>query len=187
MTLLKIAFPTTFFNLLLALTIGVSTTAIAQTTPESDETKPIEVVSNSLDATEKAGKSIYRGDVVITQGSTVITGDVVTLLHPNSELSQAISSGNPATFKRYSIEQQKWISGYAQEITYNAQLKTILLKGKAHVEQAGENSIDGPEIFYDLTQKTLSAKGSNKENQRVKVIFTPEKKPTDTPTPKAAP
>lgn len=186
MTFFKTAYTPLFFSLIFALLMSFNAASADETVPEPDESKPIEVVSNSLDATEKEGKSIYRGAVVITQGTTVITGDVVTLLHPNSELSEAISKGNPATFKRYSFEQQKWMTGHAQEITYNAQLKTLLFKGKAQVEQAGENSIQGPEIFYDLTHKTLSAKGSAQKSQRIKVIFTPEKKPVETDNPQQA-
>ena len=149
-----------------------------------DEEQPVEVVANSLDAAEKLGRSIYIGDVVITQGSTKITGDKVTIEHPLSVLESAVATGKPATFKRYSLEQQKWLTGHAEQITYNAKLKTLLFQGNALVEQEGENSIQGPEIFYDLTQKTLSAKGSGESDQRIKVIFTPQA-PTENPsTPK---
>lgn len=151
-----------------------STLSADDNTTQSDDLKPVEVVADQLDAAEKEGTSVYRGSVVITQGTTVITGDKITIQHPNSKLSEAVALGNPATFKRFSFEQQKWLTAKAQEITYNAQDKTLKFVGDARVEQAGENSIQGPEIFYDLTQKTLSAKGSGELNQRIKVIFTPE-------------
>ena len=147
-----------------------------------DEQQPIEVVANRLDAAEKLGKSVYIGEVVITQGTTQITGDQVSIEHPQSVLESAIATGKPATFKRYSPEQQKWLSGHAEQITYNAKLKTLLFQGNALVEQEGENSIQGPEIFYDLAQKTLSAKGSGEADQRIKVVFTPAPAETSSTT-----
>ncbi|BBP43208.1 lipopolysaccharide transport periplasmic protein LptA [Thiosulfativibrio zosterae] len=150
-------------------------------TTKPDEEQPVEVIANRLDAAEKLGKSIYIGDVVITQGTTKITGDQVSIEHPLSVLESAVATGKPATFKRYSLEQQKWLTGHAEQITYNAKLKTLLFQGDALVEQEGENSIQGPEIFYDLTQKTLRAKGSGEADQRIKVIFTPQT-PAETPS-----
>lgn len=138
----------------------------------SDDNLPIEVTANSLDAQDKKGISIYQGSVVITQGTTTIKGDKVTLHHPQRKISTAIVTGNPATFKRYIQDENGWITGHADKITYSVSQKTLLLEGHAQVVQEGQNSISGPKIFYDLTHKTLTAKGG-KQN-RIKMIFTPE-------------
>lgn len=146
----------------------------ASTQPQkANEDLPVEVTADSLIAKDKAGISIYKGNVVITQGTTTIKGDVVTLHHPERQISNAIAVGKPATFKRYLPEEKGWVNGKADKIIYSAANKTLLLEGHAEVIQKGQNSITGPKILYDLKHKTLSAKGGKK--QRIKMIFTPEK------------
>ncbi len=147
----------------------------ADSQPENDEsTLPVEVTADKLVSQEQKGESVYTGNVIITQGTTVIKGDKVTLHHPDRKLAKAIVIGQPATFKRFLPEEQKWVNGHADQITYDTEQKTVLLEGDAYVNQEGQNSISGPKIYYDLTKKTLSAYGDRDEKQRVKVIFQPE-------------
>ena len=41
----------------------------------SDNSKPINVQADSAEMDDKRGVAIYRGDVIITQGTLKITGD----------------------------------------------------------------------------------------------------------------
>lgn len=140
---------------------------------------PIEVTADQLLAQDKKGQSVYSGRVEIVQGTTTIKGDKVTLEHPERQFNKAIILGKPATFKRFIEEDQQWVNGHADKITYQADKKTVLLEGNAFVNQEGQNSISGPKIFYDMTEKTLSATGNKKEQKRIKVIFTPEEEQGD--------
>ncbi|BBN59826.1 OstA-like protein [Hydrogenovibrio marinus] len=162
------------FTLLLMLSmLFTAFSAHAENTANtSDENLPVEVTADSLNAKDKEGVSIYQGNVVITQGTTTIKGDKVTLHHPHRKISTAIVIGKPATFKRYLEEEKGWVTGHADKITYSAAQKTLLLEGHAQVIQEGKNSISGPKILYDLTLKTLSAKGEKQD--RIKMIFTPD-------------
>ncbi|MDX1796138.1 MAG: lipopolysaccharide transport periplasmic protein LptA [Hydrogenovibrio sp.] len=149
--------------------------ASAQTQTQNDEEKlPIEVTADTLSAKDKEGISIYTGNVIITQGTTTITGDKVTLHHPNRKVSTAIVVGTPATFRRYIPDEKNWVNGKADKITYTASKRTVLLEGNAQVVQEGKNSISGPEILYNVKEKTLFAKGNKKEQKRIKMIFTPD-------------
>jgi lipopolysaccharide export system protein LptA len=162
------------FSLMLALSIlFCAFSAQAENAANtSDENLPVEVTADSLNAKDKEGISVYQGNVVITQGTTTIKGDKVTLHHPQRKISTAIVIGKPATFKRYLEEEKGWVTGHADKITYSTAQKTLLLEGHAQVVQEGKNSITGPKILYDLTRKTLSAKGEKQE--RIKMIFTPD-------------
>lgn len=162
--------------LVIALSLALSLPVLANTT-KPDEQQPVEITANSLDANETKGVSVYLGQVVITQGSTVIKGEEVTLIHPNNQLEKAISVGKQATFKRYLPEEKKWIKGRANKITHYALERKIVFEGKAYIQQEGKNSIEGPYIAYDLVKKTLTAKSTPTESQRIKVIFTPAKTP----------
>lgn len=164
---------TSFFLLLTAINVQANS---AET--NANESLPIEIKADSLVSQDQKGQSIYKGRVIITQGTTVIHGDKVTIFHPNRKVIKAIVIGQPATFKRYLPEDKDWIDGRADTITYHAERRTVLLEGHAFVNQEGKNSISGPEILYNLNDKTLSAKGNKTEKKRITVIFEPEKSNT---------
>lgn len=168
-TLLSYLLTALLFSLTATNAIGADTQAA-----NDDANKPVEVTADKLVSQEQKGESVYTGHVIITQGTTVIKGDKVTLHHPERKLSKAIVVGEPATFKRFLPEEQNWVKGHADKITYDTEKKTVLLEGDAYVNQEDKNSISGPKIYYDLTEKTLSAYGNREEKQRVKVIFQPE-------------
>lgn len=141
--------------------------------PKLEKSLPVEVTADTLVSQDLKGQSTYSGHVMIVQGSTTLNGDKVVLNHPNRKFSGAVITGKPASFKRYLADQMQWVNGHAKTITYKAEDKTILLEGDAYINQEGQNSISGPKIFYNLENRTLSASGDQKQQKRIKVIFTP--------------
>ncbi|WP_051144998.1 lipopolysaccharide transport periplasmic protein LptA [Thiomicrorhabdus sp. Kp2] len=142
-----------------------------QNTP--DEQQPVNISANSLLASEKTGKSVYKGNVIITQGSLTLKGETVNITHPKNQLTTVVANGNPATFKRFSQIDQAWLKGKAQKIEYNALNKTVLLIGNAVVEQPGKHVISGPKLFYDIAKQTLQAQSTATENKRISVTLNP--------------
>lgn len=143
------------------------------TVKQPDETQPVNITADSLKSSEKSGKSIYNGNVIVTQGSLTLKGDVIEISHPKGELKEVIARGKPATFKRYSQVDQAWLKGQAQKIQYNTANKTVLLVGDAQVEQPGKHIIKGPELFYDISNQTLQAQSTETEKKRISVTFNP--------------
>lgn len=168
-------------KLLLTLLLGsFALSYSALSSAQQDETKlPIEVTADRLVSQDQKGISVYTGNVVITQGTTQIKGDKVTLHHPNRKISQAIILGKPATFKRFIPEEKNWVNGHAKTITYDTQKKTVLLEGDAFVNQENKNSISGPRILYNTLEKTLNAQGDKAQKKRIKVIFESEEDKDD--------
>ena len=151
-----------------------------------DDEQPVNITASSLEASEKTGKSTYKGNVIITQGSLTLKGEIVDITHPNNQLTTVITNGNPATFKRYSQIDQAWLKGKAQKIEYNALDKTVLLIGDAMVEQPGQHVITGPSLFYNIDKQTLQAQSTKTENKRISVTLNPavnNKPPNKKPEP----
>lgn len=147
--------------------------AQAQAPSVNDDKQPINIQADQLNASEKAGKSVYLGNVEVNQGSLTIKGDKISVQHPQGKLSLAITTGSPASFKRYNTEEKVWVTGKANRIEYDTNAKTVLLIGNALVEQAGKHQIKGQTLFYDLQNQLLTAKGSGQQNSRVTVTFAP--------------
>ncbi|KUJ72861.1 lipopolysaccharide transport periplasmic protein LptA [Thiomicrospira sp. WB1] len=150
-----------------------------------DESQPITVEADELISQDQTGESVYTGHVTMVQGSTRVSGDQATVFHPERELEKTIVTGQPAHFRRFLPEQQAWMEGHADKITYSARERTVLLEGNAYVKQAEKNSIEGQKIFYDLKAQTVKAYRS--ETEQVQVIFDPatedESPAAEKPTP----
>ncbi len=188
---LKIRFKIILLTCLSSFLLASSPGVLAQA-PTPDEEQPVHISANSLDAQEKKGISIYKGNVIVTQGSLTLKGDEIMVKHPNNQLQTVKSTGQPASFKRFSQTDQSWLKGKANLIEYDALNKTVLLVGNAQVEQPGQHLIKGPKLFYDMANQTLKAQSTEQEKGRISVTFNPatktvsnpdsENKPTPLPT-----
>lgn len=141
----------------------------------ADEDLPVNITSDTLLSQEKAGKSTYKGNVIVTQGSMTLKGDVINVNHPDGKLILVIATGKQANFKRFNKTDQAWLKGKADRIEYHAANKTVLLIGNAQAEQLGKHIITGPKLFYDMDKQTLEAQSTETEKQRISVTFTPAK------------
>ncbi len=158
----------------------LSTSLLSQANPSlPDEEQPIHITADQLEVQEQKGISTYTGNVQITQGSLILTGDTVSILHPDGQLQMVKAYGSPAKFKRYSQVDQAWLTGQANLIQYNTKYKTILLTGDASISQPGKHQIQSNNIFYDVSKQTLMAKGSKDGQERVSVTFEPSTEPQD--------
>lgn len=177
---LNIRFKIILLGSLSSFLLACSPVTLAQT-QALDEEQPVHITANSLDAQEKKGISIYKGNVIVTQGSLTLKGDVITVKHPNSQLQTVKSTGEPASFKRFSQVDQAWLKGKANTIEYDALNKTVLLVGNAQVEQPGQHLIKGPKLFYDMTHQTLKAQSTEQDKGRISVTFKPAAKAAPNP------
>ena len=81
--------------LLLTQIIGVNN-AMARS---DDRDKPIHITADTAELNDKTGISIYRGDVKMVQGTTILTGDIVTIHSNEATVEKVISIGNLATYQ----------------------------------------------------------------------------------------
>lgn len=161
-------FPSTVLGVFLCLAF-IQSTHLAQANDDSKQ--PVEIIADQLISDEKQGKSEYSGKVDITQGSFNLKGDNVKIAHPANQLKSIYATGNPAKFKQFNTTENAWINGEASEIFYDAQLKTVRLKGNAIVEQENKHQIKGENLLYDMQSQTLQGSGDSK--QRIQVTLQP--------------
>src|SRR3546814_14353678 len=74
--------------------------ASAWALPE-DREQPIRVQADTAELDDRQGVAVYRGDVVITQGTMKITGDTVTITQDdNGDVEVFNSIGQPAYYEQ---------------------------------------------------------------------------------------
>ena len=153
-------------------------TAVALPT---DREQPIRVQADSAELDDKQGVAVYRGSVVITQGSLKITGDQVTITQTEQgdvELFTAI--GEPAYYEQQPSADKAIVKAYGKTIQYYAATERIVLIDQAKVIQEG-NTFTGEKIVYDTQRQIVNAGRASKANvstpqPRIDMVIQPKKK-----------
>ncbi len=136
-----------------------------------DSTKPINIQADSAEINDATGISTYRGNVKITQGSTVLTGDIVILETANKKVQKIISEGNLSTFKQTTDDGRK-INAEAEKMIYSITGNKIVLTNNAKLTEAGNTFASDKITFY--TDREVVTAGSATGNDRVNITVFPE-------------
>ena len=158
----------------------------------TDREQPIEIEADSAEADNLKGLAIYKGDVVIVQGTLKITGDHVTIHYDeNGEFIKMITLGNPAKFKQLPDGKENTAVNHqrakASRMEYYKATDTIVLLGNAVYGQGGDK-LAADRIDYDtrnsrMKARTMTASAkkakpgeSKKKKGRVRITIQPKKK-----------
>jgi lipopolysaccharide export system protein LptA len=156
--------------LLLSLTIPLYlvNNAVART---DDAEKPIHITADTAELNEKSGISIYRGDVKMVQGTTILHGDIITVYTADDEVEKMVSVGNLATYEE-TTDDGDVVYAESEEMIYNSAEKKIELFRRGKITQVG-NVIRSDYILY-LTEEGLIDTGTKKD--RIEITIQPKAK-----------
>ncbi len=147
----------------------------------SDSNQPINVQADSAEMDDKRGVAIYRGDVVITQGTLKITGDTVTItLNKEGDIDVFTSVGKPAYYEQQPSTNKDLVKAYGLTIQYFANNEKIIITDQAKVVQQG-NTFRGEKIVYDTKMEIVTA-GRGKQGTittpapRINMVIQPKNK-----------
>ena len=85
---------------------------------DSDRDQPIQIVADLAVRDELAGEARYEGNVVLTQGSLVITADTLSIRHNTDEADKIVATGKPATLVQQPTPDQAPVDASALRIEY---------------------------------------------------------------------
>lgn len=148
----------------------------------TDREQPIRVQADSAELDDKQGVAVYRGSVVITQGSLKITGDQVTITQSaNGDVDVFTAVGGPAYYEQQPSADKALVKAYGKTIQYYAANERIVLIDQAKVVQEG-NTFTGEKIVYDTQRQIVNAGRANnasvsKPQPRIDMVIQPKKKP----------
>lgn len=154
--------PRTELLLLMVLALGAAPGAHALTT---DREQPIEIEADSAEADDAKRITIYKGDVVITQGTLRITGEHVTIRYDdNGNFTELISLGVPGTPARFrqlpdgkADTEENYQRARASRMEYYKEKDTIVLLGNA-IYGEGRNQVAADRIDYDSKTSQMKAR-----------------------------
>jgi lipopolysaccharide export system protein LptA len=128
----------------------------------TDKQKDIEIEADSAEMDDIKGITIYRGDVVVVQGSIRMTGHTMTVHFADSgDMELVIMQGNPATYRQLPDNSKIYDEAEALQMEYYALKDFVILIDNALVTQEGLR-FSGSRIEYDTVLSRVKAKGSTK-------------------------
>lgn len=147
----------------------------AQALPE-DKDAPVEIEADSGDLDQATNRTIYQGNVKITQGTMELLADKVVVQYKGSKPHEIIATGRPARFKQLPARGKEWIKGSGRRIVYRIHSDEVVLSGGAELLQ-NRDSFRSDRIVYDRKAGRLKAGAAAGGKSRVKVIVHPDRKP----------
>ncbi|AYF88338.1 lipopolysaccharide transport periplasmic protein LptA [Pseudomonas sp. JS3066] len=165
----------------LLLSLGTALGSAAAWALPTDRDQPIRVQADSAELDDKQGVAVYRGNVVITQGTLKITGDTVTITQDaNGDVEVFTSVGKPAYYEQKPAVDKEIVKAYGLTIQYFAANERIILLDQAKVVQEG-NTFEGEKIVYDTQRQIVNAGRATGNNvttprPRIDMVIQPKKK-----------
>ena len=173
----------TKFNLTVVLIYTMlSLTSLVAISEEADRDKPIEIESDTMTVDDAKSISIYKGDVIMTQGTLIIQASELTVREDSQGFQHSTATGKPTTFKQKRDGVDEYIEGRAERIEYDGHMDKVHLYSKASV-QRGNDTVFGDYIMYDtnaefaqaLSGTTMDDDGNTVKKGRTRVIIKPKK------------
>lgn len=147
------------FSLLLSPLLGLGASLLTDSNAwslPSDRNQPIHVQADSLEANDKSRVAVYRGDVVITQGSMVVKGDKVTITQSqDGDVETFTSVGRPAYYEQQPNAGDPPVKAWGLTIQYLAKKQRLILLDQARLEQRGD-SFRGEKVVYDIERHIVN-------------------------------
>ena len=149
-----------FSKLILAIIIAsMMNCAFALST---DKQQDIEIEADTAEMDDIKGITIYRGNVIVDQGSIHMTGDIMTVYNDaNGETELVIMEGKKATYRQLPDDSKIYDEAEALQMEYYALKDYVILIDEALVTQEGLR-FSGSRIEYDTILSQVKAKGSTK-------------------------
>ena len=178
----------------LSLLMGLGLLGLALAGPvmalSTDREQDMQVEADSAELDGIEGISIYRGNVVVTQGSMRITGHTLTVhFNDGGDIELAIMNGSPATYRQLPDGAADYDEARARKMEYYPQKDSVMLIERAWVKNPDGSTMTGNRIEYDTAQSRVKARGGaapataggsgEDAGGRVKIIIKKKKTPAN--------
>lgn len=140
----------------------------------SDRDQPMLIEADQAELDDAKGVSIYRGSVKVTQGTLVLTGEVMTVHIKNGDVEKVVIDGKPATYRQRPDGKDQDVKAKSLRMEYFASPERIILTKKAEVQQGGD-VLRSERIVYDVEKDHVNAGNPGKE-ERVRITIQPRSK-----------
>lgn len=126
---------------------------------KGDADQPINVRARSVEANEKTGVAVYRGDVVLTQGSLRIQAERIEVVMRNDRMQTVHAFGKPVKV-RVRSDRGEELRASALRAEYAGPKQQLDLYGQVTLERDND-VLNGATVRYNLGSQDFAAEGSS--------------------------
>ncbi len=139
---------------------------------DSDREQPIHLEADSVQIDDLKGVSIYRGNVIYSQGTIRLEADTVHIYHDeHRKISRLEALGEPARFRQRLEGDDKDMLANARRMQYFAHPERLVLEHDAYIWRQ-DVEFTGDFISYDAEQDVVSATKES-EDGRIRIVIPP--------------
>ena len=151
----------------------------------NDANEPIRINARSVEANEKTGTAVYRGNVVAEQGRLSIKADRMEIRAKNHQTELILATGSPVKLRQQADATSEEIQAEAKRIDYHVSTRKLDMIGEVSLRR-GDDLFTGSVLHYDLDTQSLTATGDDQDDGRIHAVIQPRKQtapPTSNPAP----
>lgn len=139
-----------------------------------DRQKPLSITADQGSLDDVNRTLIYTGNVVVTQGTTEIRAERVTLVYDEKKnIDHLIAEGAPAQYREIQDRTNTEVTAKAKHMKYVPKTEYLYLTGDAKLWQ-GKDVLSGERVVYNAKRRLLTAEGDKKSKSRVEVTIQPQ-------------
>ncbi len=146
----------------------------------SDRDQPIQIEADRVLLDEKAGLSVYEGNIFMQQGSLTMHGSRMRVQLRDNQVESITIDGKPATFSQRPDGAESDQHAEADHIEYHTGDQRLILQGNALIRQSDKEQFSSNRIILNLRDNTVSA-GDNSMGSRVRITLQPDTVPAIEP------
>lgn len=148
---------------------------------KADREKPINLEADKVTLDDNQKISVFEGNVILTQGTTKITANKITVRQEKDGNQKATALGKPATFRSKREGVEEFVDGSAERIEYEAKTDKVELFTNAWLRR-DKDEVRGNYVSYEGSTEFYQALGggtpgaSSTTPGRVTVVMQPKPK-----------
>lgn len=146
---------------------------------KTDSQQLARFVADHVQFNQKTGVNIFSGHVHMTQGSTELFADQLTVYKDtNGNITQAIALGQqqPAHYLTLPDPKQPILNAYGERIEYYPIDKQAVILGHGMIQQ-GPNQLNGSHIVYDIDKQLIHSLPSKNSGEQTILMLQPQNLP----------
>lgn len=173
---------------LLALIVLVGLAGLANQLAQAekaDRQRPVNVEADKMQYDDIKQINIFSGNVRLTKGSIVITGDRIVIKQDPEGFQHGTAFGKPATFRQKREGVDQYVEGCGAQLEYDGKTEIVKFRDNAQLKRyEGERlteEVYGTSIIYESLSEFFTVDGRTGAKRevpgRVKVIIQPKPEP----------
>lgn len=155
---------------------GINSPAFAE---KADREKPINLEADKVSLDDNQKVSVFEGNVILTQGTTKIVANKITVRQDKQGNQTATALGKPATFRtKRDGAVEEYVDGSAERIEYDSRTDKVELFTNAWLKR-NKDEVRGNYVSYEGSTEFYQALAA--PSGRVTVTLQPKPKVASTP------